>query len=166
MSDLARRFPPRKEGPGPLERPAPRLKKPPQPIRARNEKRAAERNAESFGEQAALCRRRPCSVPGCRNRPSVPHHTRSRGAGGGDDSCAPVCWEHHCHVHDQGLKAFEERFGVDLVEAAAQLAAELERKKGHDCEAHARLVEHEPSLTSRYRCTVCNYVLPDEQELP
>ena len=46
----------------------------------------------------------------------------------------------------------------------AMLAAELERKKGHDCEKHARLIEHEPTLTSRYRCTVCSYVIPTDGE--
>lgn len=162
---LAERFPPRREPPGPLSRPTPRLPKPPKPL-GENKARKAKRRAETFGPQAEACRRRPCSVPGCRNRPSVPHHTRSRGAGGLDDVCAPVCWEHHCHVHDHGLKAFEARFHVDLEAEAAKLTQELAAKKSHDCEENARLVEREPGLVSFYRCTVCNYVLPDEQQEP
>lgn len=149
---------------GPIERALPRPKKPPQPMKKRNEARMAKRNAESFGEQAALCRRRPCLVPGCRNRPSVPHHTRTRAAGGKDDCTVPLCFDHHSFAHDHGNSALEEKHGVSLEAEAAKLAAELERKKGHDCEKHARLIEREPGLVSFYRCTVCNYVIPTDGE--
>lgn len=160
LRDIAPR--PAPKGTGPLERRAPRLKKPPQPIKARNEKRATARRAEAFGEQAALCRRRPCAVPGCRNRPSVPHHTLSRGAGGKDSACVPLCWNHHEEAH-HGQASFELRYGLDLGAEASKLAAELAARATHDCEENAELLEHEPSLTSRYVCRRCGYVLPDEQ---
>jgi hypothetical protein len=46
LTDIAPRPQPRPAGP--IERPAPRLKKPPQPIKPRNEKRATARQASLF----------------------------------------------------------------------------------------------------------------------
>lgn len=106
-------------------------------IRAVNRKRMAKRRAKQFGVQAELCRRSPCvaclaeSSPlftfhptqvvlalqvvvgmGSGARPTVPHHVRSRGAGGLDDVTVPVCDQHHDEVHTQG-NAFWERIGID-----------------------------------------------------
>lgn len=160
LRDIAPGPPPQETGP--LERPAPRLKKPPQPIRARNPERADKRDAEAFAEQAALCRRRSCLVRGCRARPCVPHHQVSRGARGKDEDTVPLCWAHHEEAH-RGQKTFEERHGLDLEHEAAKLAAELAARATHDCEAHAVLREDASTLTSRYVCDRCGYELPDEQ---
>lgn len=159
------RYRPKPVPAGPLDRPAPRQPKPPKPLKARNEKRAAKRHAESFGDQAALCRRRACSVPGCRVRPCVPHHETSRGAGGKDSACVPLCWPHHDECH-HGQLTFERAHGIDLGEIAAGLAAELEARPAHDCEEHARLIEDGTPGRERsfYRCEKCGYVLPDEQD--
>lgn len=148
---------------GPLPRPLPRPAKPRTPLKPRNESRARARHAEAFGEQAALCRRRACSVPGCRVRPCVPHHETSRGAGGDDSSCVPLCWPHHEECH-RGQLTFERVHGIDLGEIAAALAAELAARPEHDCLTYALLREDEKTLTSRYVCQRCGYVLPDEQE--
>jgi hypothetical protein len=165
LSDLTDIFPgPQPRPAGPIERAAPRLKKPPQPIKPRNEKRAKKRHDECYAEQADACRKRPCLVPKCWKRPCVPHHAVSRGAGGKDDQCVPLCWEHHSWAHDKPASEFLERFGVDLEAEASKLAAELERRRGHDCEQHAVLRENAATLRSEYVCTRCGYVLPDEQE--
>jgi hypothetical protein len=161
LRDIAPR--PTPTPPGPIARPAPRLKKPPQPIKPRNEKRARERQAEAFGEQAAVCRRRACLVLGCRMRPSVPHHALSRGARGSDEHTVPLCWVHHEEAH-HGQKTFEERHGLDLLAAAKALAAELAARPAHDCEAFAVLRENTATLDSRYVCGRCAAPIPDEQE--
>lgn len=149
---------------GPIPRPAPEPKKPPTPIKPRNEPRLKKLHAEAFGEQAALCRRRPCLVRGCRAR-TVPHHVRPRGMGcvhGKDSDTVPLCWEHHEVAH-RDLEAL----GLTLEELQAEaekLAAELAARPAHDCEQYARLVEREPGLVSFYRCERCGHRLPDEQE--
>jgi hypothetical protein len=122
------------------------------------------RNAECFGPQAAACRRRPCTVPGCRVHPCVPHHTRSRGAGGKDDCTIGLCWDHHAFAHDHGLKAFEERFGVDLVAAAAQLAAELAARPAHDCLERVVLREDASRMRSVYVCDRCGTEVQEDED--
>lgn len=154
---------PRAEPAGQLERDPPRQKKPPTPIKPRNAKRAAARHAEAFAEQASLCRRRACLVPGCRVRPCVPHHERSRGAGGNDSSTVPLCWPHHDEAH-HGQKTFEARYGLDLEHEAAKLAAELAARPAHDCEDYAVLRENAATLASRYLCGRCGGAIPDEQD--
>lgn len=122
-----------------------------------------KRNAEAFAEQADACRKRSCLVARCRNWPCVPHHVRTRGAGGKDADTVPLCWEHHEAAHGPG---FEEKHGLDLAEEAAKLGAELERRRGHDCEAFAVLREDASKESSRYVCDRCGCVLPDAQEGP
>ena len=158
LSDLRDLAPRPQPVTGPIERQRPKEPKPRKQLPKRNEKRLASRREFAFGPQSEACRKRPCCVPGCRRWPSVPHHSRSRGAGGEDRHCVPLCWEHHSEAHDG------HDLGVDFEAEAEKLAAELARRTGHDCEKHAKLVEHEPTLTSRYRCTLCGYLLPEEQE--
>lgn len=149
---------------GPLPRPSPEPKKPRTPIKPRNEPRLKKLHAEAFGAQAALCRRRPCLVRGCRGR-TVPHHVRPRGMGGvhgKDCDTVPLCWEHHELAH-RDLEALGLTL-EELQEAAAALAAELAARPAHDCEAFAVLREDGRTLSSRYVCQRCGYVLPDEQE--
>lgn len=155
---------PREQSPGALEREAPRVKKPPAPMKKRNAPRLAKLHDEAFGEQADLCRRRPCLVRGCRGR-TVPHHVRPRGMGGvhgKDRDTVPLCWVHHDQAHTS-----HEQLGLTLEELQAEaekLAAELAARPAHDCEDFARLIERAPGLVSFYRCERCGYVLPDEQE--
>ena len=105
-------------------------------IRARNPKRAAKRRAEAFGEQARVCRSASCCVCwpdafsidsprmlyctmalariGFGGERSEPHHIPSRGAGGTDKDCVPLCTAHHREFHDIGEQSFAERYAVDL----------------------------------------------------
>lgn len=53
--------------------------------------------------------------------PIDPHHTKTRGAGGGDDTLVPLCRGHHDLVHTKGLAWIEAASGVDLREMAALL---------------------------------------------
>lgn len=92
-------------------------------IRRVNRARKARLQAKQFGEQAALCRTLPCCV--CGSRPAVPHHVVSRGAGGLDRDCAPLCPECHLTVHFQGWQSFQREWGVDLAAVARELAGRV-----------------------------------------
>lgn len=76
----------------------------------------------AFGPQSQRCRSLPCSVPGCTRRPAEPHHVRTRGAGGSDSDCVPLCHEHHMELHGKGRHTFETKHAVDLTAYAAALA--------------------------------------------
>jgi hypothetical protein len=89
-------------------------------LRAINRVRIKARRAVEFGAQAAMCRGLPCLV--CGARPSDPHHVKSRGAGGRDEHCVPLCRTHHDYFHSAGRLSFETRFGVDLYSEAARLS--------------------------------------------
>lgn len=143
---------------GPIPRPEPREPKPRRPLPRRNEARLAARREIAFGPQSEACRKRPCSVPGCRRWPSVPHHVLSRGAGGKDEHTAPLCWDHHSEAHDG------HDLGVDLVLVAQELAAELAARPAHNCDDYALLRENPRTLDSRYVCGRCGGSIPDEQE--
>lgn len=43
-----------------------------------------------------------------------PHHSKTRGSGGGDETVVPLCSYHHRLVHDLGRHTFERRYNVDL----------------------------------------------------
>jgi hypothetical protein len=80
-----------------------------------------------FGPQAELCRAEPCA--GCGAPPPCdPDHVTTRGAGGLDSDCAPLCRVCHVERHALGIATFEarasERLGrpVDLAKVAAFLA--------------------------------------------
>ncbi len=70
----------------------------------------------------------PCLV--CNRFPVHAHHVKTRGAGGGDDQCVPLCPDHHVMsgqaIHRLGVKTFEARFGVSLSGLAAELFARFE----------------------------------------
>jgi hypothetical protein len=53
--------------------------------------------------------------------PLDPHHTRSVGAGGGDEGLVPLCRIHHDLTHNTGLEWVFNVTGVDLLEMAEQL---------------------------------------------
>lgn len=52
-----------------------------------------------------------------------PHHTPTRGAGGGDDNVAPLCRTAHALLdsHGNSEKSVQDEYGVDLREMAAEL---------------------------------------------
>lgn len=91
------------------------------PLRSVNPERRARRRAEEFGPQAELCKTLGCAArhPGIVSGPVVPHHVRTRGAGGKDSCTVPLCssnpktgWE-GCHerLHRMGARTFEKRYG-------------------------------------------------------
>lgn len=46
-------------------------------------------------------------------------HIQTRGAGGYDQAnLIPLCRKHHQMRHDQGVKTFAQRYGVDLKQSA------------------------------------------------
>ncbi len=50
-----------------------------------------------------------------------PHHVTTRGAGGGDETCIPLCRGHHIEIHAIGVETFAKKHGLDLLEKAALL---------------------------------------------
>lgn len=62
----------------------------------------------------------PCVV--CSRWPVQAHHVRTRGAGGGDEQCVPLCADHHVaggqSIHRLGVVTFGVKWGVDLSEIA------------------------------------------------
>ena len=42
------------------------------------------------------------------------HHVISRGAGGSDYTCVPLCYAHHREVHDRGTETFQKEHNVDF----------------------------------------------------
>lgn len=57
----------------------------------------------------------PCAVSDC--YPCYPvhaHHVKTRGAGGSDKTCIPLCPLHHQMVHTIGIKTFEKKFELNL----------------------------------------------------
>lgn len=46
------------------------------------------------------------------------HHVQTRGAGGSDYACIPLCRNCHIKLHSWGLDAVEARYRVNLWQAA------------------------------------------------
>lgn len=135
MSDsLAKRYPPRKEPPGPLVMPSV-ARKDPTPLKKVGKGRAA-RNAAAFGPQAKACRRLPCCV--CARTPCDPHHWPSRGAGGKDEDAIPLCRRCHDSFHNEGEETFQRKRNLSLAVIKADLQAAM---KAHDCANWPRLVD-------------------------
>jgi hypothetical protein len=61
-----------------------------------------------------------CVVPTC-SRLGEPHHVRSRGGGGRDCDCVPICRTHHNEGHTIGWATFQKKYGVRLGFAAQLL---------------------------------------------
>ena len=97
-------------------------------MRRVNRKRLAARRAEQFGPQAEWCRTLPCCVCG-RKPPSDPHHIVSRGAGGSDRDCVPLCRDCHTEIHTIGRDSFEAKHNVNLRAVAEALHERLEQQK-------------------------------------
>lgn len=101
-------------------------------IKLRNPKRLAKLRASQFGPQAALCRTMPCCC--CKAPPpSDPHHLKSRGAGGDDSFCVPLCRRCHQAVHTQGAEQWFYLRHVkpeDVLERMRMLVADSEPGEG------------------------------------
>ena len=70
----------------------------------------------------AFVRSKTCSA--CGATAPDPHHLRTRGAGGSDRTCVPLCREHHSEWHTIGPSAFEEKYRVNLWQINATQLAE------------------------------------------
>ncbi len=81
-------------------------------------------------EYRAWVKTKPCLVPRCSGK-SDPHHWITRGAGGDDKDCVPLCEGlagHHAELHRIGRWTFSERYGLDLKQEAARLWEEWGRE--------------------------------------
>lgn len=162
-NSLAKRYPPRKEPPGPLvmptrERREPKGLKRGKPIAKRNPERLAKRRAETFSDCARMARLLPCAV--CdRLPPSDPAHVVSRGAGGKDwANVAPLCRKHHDAHHQLGALTFEKRYGISLAVVASYLADMVREHECYDWPKAGR--------GGRALCAVCLTVLDAEELTP
>lgn len=52
-----------------------------------------------------------------------PHHTTSKGKGGHDRSCVPLCALAHRTTHDWGVTTFARRYGIDWTAEVETLQA-------------------------------------------
>ena len=87
----------------------------------RNRARAAKAFAKAYGssEFVEFTRARPCIV--CGATPSeTAHVTKTRGAGGGPEDCAPLCFSHHREQGDTGVETFQRKYGILFEYAAAE----------------------------------------------
>ena len=89
-------------------------------LRHANSQRADQRR---FPGHCAWVRGHKCSVPGCEDGPIECAHVRSGTDGGmgvkpSDFYTISLCRKHHAEQHRVGEKAFERRYGLDLVEMA------------------------------------------------
>jgi hypothetical protein len=86
----------------------------------------------SFPGHRAWVRRHHCSVIGCDRVPVECAHVRGGTDGGqglkpSDQWTISLCRTHHAEQHRIGERAFEERYGLDLL----SLAAEFARRSPH-----------------------------------
>jgi hypothetical protein len=90
------------------------------PLKSRRKKprRTAREIDEAYLD---FVRMQPCAVPSCEAKPVHPHHLKSRGAGGSDYTCIPLCWLHHTEVHTISLTSFESRYSIEMVKINAHL---------------------------------------------
>ena len=86
----------------------------------------------SFPAHRAWVRRHHCSVPECRGYPIECAHVRCGTNGGqglkpSDQWTLSLCRDHHAEQHQIGERAFEKRYGIDLL----ALAQEFARRSPH-----------------------------------
>ena len=93
----------------------------------RLEKPRRSSGARECPAHRAWVRKHHCSVPGCLQWPIECAHVR-RGTDGGmavkpsDRWVISLCSHHHFEQHRIGEEAFETRYGISLVELAAEFA--------------------------------------------
>ena len=52
------------------------------------------------------------------------HHLKTRGAGGDDLDCIPLCYDCHYKIHQLGIESFQARYNINLHKARADLLAQ------------------------------------------
>ena len=117
-----------------------------------NKERQAAARLDAFGGHAAWVATLPCCVcmpehfqgpelkpwmynPDNRDsRISDPHHVRTRGAGGSEDDCVPLCRLHHSQLDSPGWghDTFEATYGMDLMSIARLLWGHSPVRDGGD----------------------------------
>lgn len=102
-------------------------------IKARNAARAKRARARDFGprDRQEWVNGLPSVVSG--RGPCVPHHVRSRGAGGTDKEIVPLTVAEHEEVHRIGRQSFEARYGLDLASEARRVDAAWVLLAGESC---------------------------------
>lgn len=70
----------------------------------------------------------PCLV--CGSSPCDPHHTTRGGTGlkGSDFDAISLCHKHHVEVHSIGVRTFEERHAIGILEAVKKCLIAYARK--------------------------------------
>lgn len=61
--------------------------------------------------------RHVCCNPVCGHPETEAHHVETRGAGGSDLTCVPLCRACHSELHAAGIKHFQEKYQFSLMEA-------------------------------------------------
>lgn len=99
------------------------------PMKRVNPRRRRARHRRDFGERAPVVRGMACLAASDRCAgPIEAAHARSRGAGGDRYQLVPLCSAHHREQHSVGVRTFQTRHGIDLLAAAARIAAELDAR--------------------------------------
>jgi hypothetical protein len=73
-------------------------------------------------------RGRRCAVWDCWVR-AEPHHTKTVGSGGSDETAIPLCRMHHSQCQHMGNKRFAARYGLDIEWTIAKCLIEFERTR-------------------------------------
>lgn len=100
-------------------------------LRPFNRERRARLHLEDFGPPGyrEWIVSHPCVVPGCARTDIQACHAKSRGAGGKAEHLVPMCSDHHRESHQVGIRTFEAKRGLLLVEIAARLWNENDQRR-------------------------------------
>lgn len=74
----------------------------------------------------------PCCICGIDNDTVVAHHSTTKGAGGGDDTCIPLDHFHHNAFHQKGRKTFAKFYSVNIDELVKQTQEAWEEHNKED----------------------------------
>lgn len=72
-----------------------------------------------------------CACP--RGLASEPHHLKSKGSGGDDYFCVPLCRYCHQEIETVGRQTFQDRKGINLWEVCAKLLVEWMKREDNQC---------------------------------
>ena len=75
-------------------------------------------------EYRVWVKKRKCLVPRCYKKSGPPHHWITKGSGGDDKDCVPLCEGldgHHVEIHAIGRWTFSEKYNLDLKNEASRL---------------------------------------------
>ena len=70
-------------------------------------------------EYLAYVRNQPCAVSHITMQcfgDTDPDHLKTRGSGGSDLTCVPLCRRHHSERHAIGSRRFEQKYNIDFQE--------------------------------------------------